>query len=206
MDVQKLKNRDYVFVIDKSGSMIDNDTPTGQSRWDYAKETTLAIAHKLAEFDPDGITVIPFNGTFNIYENATPARVKEIFTENEPIGSTILAPVLNHVFNDYKTRKSFGKTKANGEILIVVTDGQPADEMLVQQKIIEFGNTLDNADDEYGISFLQIGKDASATAFLKRLDDELTSKGAKHDIVDTKTCEDLEHVSLVEAITAALND
>lgn len=60
MDVNKLMNRDYVLVIDKSGSMSETDCPAGKSRWDYAKESTLAISQKLAEFDPDGISIYTF--------------------------------------------------------------------------------------------------------------------------------------------------
>lgn len=57
-----------------------------------------------------------------------------------------------------------------------------------------------------GISFLQVGKDSGAHAFLKRLDDDLVKQGAKHDIVDTKTMEELETIGLTEALIAALND
>jgi hypothetical protein len=87
-----------------------------------------------------------------------------------------------------------------------VTDGQPADEKEVAAEIVKFANQLDNGDAEYGIQFLQVGKDAGASAFLKKLDDSLTSQGAKHDIVDTKTMEELESIGLTEALLAALND
>lgn len=33
MDLEKLKNRDYVLMIDKSGSMSTPDAPNGWSRW-----------------------------------------------------------------------------------------------------------------------------------------------------------------------------
>lgn len=81
-NLDQLKNRDYVLVLDKSGSMETKDTPTGQSRWDYAKESTMAVATKIAEYDPDGITVIPFAGSFKVYDNVTPATVQNIFSEN----------------------------------------------------------------------------------------------------------------------------
>lgn len=204
--MQKLANRDYVLVLDKSGSMEEKDTPSGQTRWAYAKESVMAITNKISELDPDGITVIPFAGSFRVHENATPGNVKAILDEHSPMGATVLAPVLKAVFADYNKRKAAGQTKANGEMLLVVTDGQPADEGDVAKAIVAFGNGLANADDEYGISFLQIGKDPSATRFLKKLDDDLTSMGAKYDIVDTKTIEEVEQVGLTEALIAALND
>lgn len=203
---EKLQNRDYVLVLDKSGSMGEKDTPSGKSRWDYAKESTLAIANKVADFDPDGITLVPFAGTFKVYENTTPDKVKDVFAENEPMGGTVLAPVLKAIFTSYNTRKKAGSTKANGELLIVITDGAPTDEAQVAKEIVTFGNGLDGGDDEYGIQFLQVGKDPSAAAFLKKLDDDLGKQGAKHDIVDTKTMEDLENIGLTEALMAALND
>lgn len=206
MPVSTLANRDYVLVLDKSGSMAEKDCPGGKSRWESAKESTLAIANKVAEYDPDGITVIPFAGSHKIYENTTPAKVKDIFNENEPMGGTTLGPVLKAVFTSYQSRKKAGTTKPNGEILIVVTDGQPTDEAQVAREIVAFGNTLDNADAEYGIQFLQVGKDQAAATFLKKLDDDLVKQGAKHDIVDTKTMEELETIGLTEALLAALND
>lgn len=206
MDATNLQNRDYVLLLDKSGSMGTKDTPNGKSRWDYARESTEAIASKVAEYDPDGITVTTFSGTFKTYENTSPEKVANIFKENSPMGGTVLAPVLKAAFDSYLKRKAAGQTKANGEILLVVTDGQPEDEAAVAKAIVEFGNKLDNGDAEYGISFIQVGKDAEATKFLKKLDDDLTAQGAKHDIVDTKTMDEVEAIGLTETLVAALND
>lgn len=207
MNQENLKNRDYVLVLDKSGSMASADTKSGKSRWSYAQESTLAIANKLNEYDPDGITVVPFSSAFKVYENTTPSVVANIFAENEPMGGTVLAPVLNDRFNDYLARKAAGKTKANGEIMLIITDGEPADEADVIKAIVQFGNKLNTGDEEYGISFVQVGKDSGATAFLKRLDDDLVSKyGAKFDIVDTKTIDEVETLGLTETLIAALND
>lgn len=203
---EKLANRDYVLVIDKSGSMTATDTPSKQSRWNAAKESTIAIAKKLNEYDPDGITVIVFAGSFKTYKNVTEAKVVDIFSENEPMGSTILAPVLKSVFNDFLATKKAGNVKANGEMLVVVTDGAPSDEAEVAKEIVAFTKKLDNGDGEYGIAMLQVGRDADATRFLKKLDDDLTSQGATFDIVDTKTMDEIETVGLTETLIAALED
>lgn len=206
-NLEALKNRDYVLVIDRSGSMSATDTPSGKTRFKECEESTLAIASKLNELDPDGITLIAFGSAFKKYENTTPEKVANVFKENEPMGSTNLSPVLKDVFSDYNKRKSAGNTKANGEMLIIVTDGQPNDESEVMKEIVKFGNTLGNADEEYGISFIQIGRDQEATNFLKRLDDDLVSKhGAKHDIVDAKSFTEMETLGLTETLIAALND
>lgn len=205
-NLDALKDRDFVLVVDKSGSMTASDTPTGQSRWDYAKESTFAIAQKIQQFDPDGIKLIPFAGSFKTYDGVTAEKVDNVWREHEPMGGTILAPVLKSVFQDYLSRKKAGNVKTNGEMLVVMTDGEPQDKDAVAKEIVNFTKSLDNGDGEYGIAFIQVGKDVQASRFLKKLDDDLTSQGAKFDIVDTKTMEELETVGLTDALIAALND
>jgi hypothetical protein len=56
-----LEDRDYTLIIDKSGSMSTKDQIGGRSRWDVMQESTLALAAKCEEFDPDGITVYTFS-------------------------------------------------------------------------------------------------------------------------------------------------
>ena len=202
----KLENRDYVLVIDKSGSMSDTDTPTGQSRWNYAKESAFAIAKKCQTLDPDGITLIAFNSSFKTYENTTDGKIKDIFSENDPMGGTTLAPVLKSVFDNYLSQKKAGTSKANGVLMMVITDGQPQDENEVAKNIVSFTKQLESGDDEFGISFIQVGKDPSATKFLKKLDDDLTAQGAKFDIVDTKTMDEVATIGLTETLMAALED
>ena len=112
-DEARLKNRDYYVVIDKSGSMEERDTPTGVSRWQYCQESTNAIAKKLNEYDPDGITVVPFSSSHKWYPNTTPETVKNVFAENSPMGGTNLAPALQACFDDYLANKKAGKLKCS---------------------------------------------------------------------------------------------
>lgn len=51
-----IENRDYTLIVDKSGSMSTADQPGGKTRWSAAQESTLALARKCEQFDPDGIT------------------------------------------------------------------------------------------------------------------------------------------------------
>lgn len=204
MDIEKLKQRDYYLLIDKSGSMEERDC-NGKSRWESCQESTIAIANKVNEFDPDGITIIPFAATFKTYENTTPSLVKNIFRENSPMGGTVLAPPMKSVFSEYLKQKKSNATKANGSLMIVVTDGCPQDEEDVAHAIIDFTKKLDNRE-EFGISFIQVGKDSHAASYLKRLDSHLESEGSKLDIVNTKTMDELESVGLTEALIAALTE
>ena len=200
-----LENRDYTLIIDKSGSMATPDQKGGRSRWVAAQESTLALASKCEQFDPDGITIYLFSGKFKRYDNVTSAKVTQIFTENDPSGTTDLAGVLKNATDDYLQRKAAGQTKPNGETILVVTDGEPDDRKAVMKVIIEASRRLDR-DEELAISFIQVGNDAQATRFLKILDDELQSAGAKFDICDTITMDDMEDMSLSEVLLNAIND
>ncbi|GAX41709.1 von Willebrand factor type A [Tolypothrix sp. NIES-4075] len=200
-----LDNRDYTLIIDKSGSMATPDQKGSKTRWATAQESTFALASKCEQFDPDGITLYVFSGRFKRYENVTASKVTQIFTENDPSGTTDLAGVLKHALDNYFQRKSSGQTKLNGETILVITDGEPDDRKAVMKVIIEASRQMDR-DEELAISFIQVGTDAQATRFLKVLDDELQSAGAKFDICDTITMEDMEDMSLSEVLLNAIND
>ena len=200
-----LQGRDYTLIIDKSGSMSTPDQRGGRSRWQESQEATLALARKCDEFDPDGITIYLFSGRFKRYDNVTASKVEQIFQENDPMGSTNLAGVLEDALNSYFQRKAAGQTKPNGETILVVTDGEPDDRKGVMRVIIDASRKMDR-DEELAISFIQVGADVQATRFLKALDDELQGVGAKFDIVDTVTVEDMENTTLAEILAAAIGD
>ncbi len=200
-----LEARDYTLIIDKSGSMSTPEQATGRSRWDTAQESTLALARKCEQFDPDGITVYLFSGKFKRYENVTSSKVAQIFQENDPSGTTNLAAVLQDATSNYLKRKAGGQTKANGETILVITDGEPDDRRAVMKVIIDTSRQMER-DEELAISFIQVGNDQTATRFLKALDDELQGAGAKFDIVDTVTLDDMEGMTLTEVLLNAIAD
>lgn len=200
-----LENRDYTLIIDKSGSMATPDQKGGRTRWVAAQESTFALASKCEQLDPDGITIYVFSGRFKRYENVTSSTVPKIFQENEPSGTTDLASVLQHATDNYFQRKNSGQTQPNGETILVVTDGEPDDRKAVMRVIIEASRRMER-DEELAISFIQVGTDAQASRFLKVLDDELQGAGAKFDICDTITMEDMEDLSLSEVLLNAIND
>jgi Mg-chelatase subunit ChlD len=200
-----IEQRDYTLIIDKSGSMATRDQLGNKSRWETMQESSLALASKCEEFDPDGITVYLFSGRFKRYDNVTANKVTQVFKENEPSGRTDLASVLQDATSNYFQRKAAGQTKPNGETILVVTDGEPDDRKAVMKVIIEASRRMER-DEELAISFIQVGTDAQATKFLKLLDDELQSAGAKFDIVDTVTMDDMEDMTLTEVLLNAITD
>jgi Mg-chelatase subunit ChlD len=200
-----LENRDYTLMIDKSSSMATSDTPDGKTRWEIAQESTVALAKKCEEIDPDGITVYLFSGRFRRYDNVTSEKVSRIYTENEPMGRTDLASVLEDGLENFFQRKAANQTKANGETFIIITDGEPTDRKALIRLIIEASQKIDR-DEELAISLIQVGHDKKATAFLKALDDQLQSAGAKFDIVNTVTIEDMQGMSLTDILLNAITD
>lgn len=200
-----LQDRDYTVIIDRSGSMANNDMPGGKTRWAVARESTFAVAAKCAEFDPDGITLYLFNNRPKRFENTSAQKVLQLFDEYEPAGGTNLAGVLDDALGNYFQRRAAGQARPQGEIFVVVTDGEPDDQRAVMKVIIEASKKLGRAD-EVGISFLQVGGDAGATRFLKALDDELTRAGAKYDIVDTMTLDEMSDRPLKDVLLGALFD
>ncbi|AFZ24672.1 uncharacterized protein with a von Willebrand factor type A (vWA) domain [Cylindrospermum stagnale PCC 7417] len=200
-----MSDRDYTLIIDKSGSMSTPDQAGGRSRWEIAQESTIALARKCEQFDPDGITVYLFSGRFKRYENVTTAKVAQIFQENDPAGTTNLAGVLQDAVNNFFQRKASGQTKPNGETILVITDGEPDDRKAVFEVIIQATRQMER-DEELAISIIQVGSDAQATKFLKALDDQLQGVGAKFDICDTITLDDLEDMSLADVLMNAITD
>lgn len=200
-----VQNRDYTLIIDKSGSMSIPDQRGGRTRWQEAQESTMAVARKCEQFDPDGITVYLFSGRFKRYDNVTADKVAQIFLENDPMGRTDLAGVLEDALNNYFQRKASGQTKPEGETILVVTDGEPDDRKAVMKAIVEASRKMDR-DEELAISLIQVGNDAQATRFLKALDDDMQGVGAKFDIVDTVTLDRMEELTLAEVLLNAIED
>lgn len=178
---------------------MTKDCPNGKSRWDYCQESTFALASKCDTLDENGIDVYMFSGNYKTYNNVHADMVAKLFKENEPSGGTYLAPVLKDIFNKYFAKKE------NPITVVVVTDGEPADQNEIVREIIAATKKMDQ-DEQIGIQFVQIGKDPDAAKYLKRLDDNLTSEGAKFDIVDTVTMEEQENLTLTEILERAVND
>lgn len=199
-DLAKLSEYDYVAVIDASGSMGTEDAPGNRSRWQYMQETAEVLCRDLCKLDADGIGLVVFNGTeggVQSWDGVTPDKVTEIFNTRSPRSSTPLAEALTAAL------KLAGKSDKK-DFIIVFTDGVPDDKAAVE-KVIREASNRQATDDALTILFVQVGKDTAATQYLQKLDDDL--KGAKFDIVDTKTIAEAEKfATTAELIINAIND
>lgn len=202
--VSKLAKYDIIVAIDRSGSM-GQPGKSGKSKWEEAQEGTEALVRKAITIDADGVTLCLFNGTDTLkeFKNVKDAAVvTQIFKENEPASGTPTDVVLNKYLGEYLAAKKAG-SNPKPFVLAIVTDGEPNDRTKTKNAIINFTKEME-ADEEAGISFIQIGNDAGITAFLQDMDDNLTNEGAKFDIVDTKHSDNID--SYVTALEAALED
>ncbi len=131
------------------------------------------------------------------YASQSAADIARVFKDNEPYGGTPLAEGLTASLQLLSgTRKK--------KFIWVFTDGVPNNQQAAAQVIINQANSQ-ATDDECTILFVQVGADASATTYLRKLDDEL--KDAKFDIVDAKTAaEAAAFKSTMDLILHAIDD
>jgi Mg-chelatase subunit ChlD len=182
--------RDYVLIIDRSGSM------EGTS-WEEAKKSVEFFAESICDFDPDGITLIMFDHEVIKFDNVKDASfIRRTFSEVQPRGTTDLAKALDAAFLEH-----FGGTRGATTIL-VITDGCPDSEPEVERVIQKAANSI-TSDEELSISFVQIGDDEEARRFLKFLDDDLD---ANFDVVDVVFPKDLQEMSFADVIRKSMCD
>lgn len=190
------KGDNFIFAVDVSASMQATDCPGGVSRIEYLKEKVIAFTGEASKWDDDGIDVLTFGHTINHFPNITAEAAKTTIAglkANE--GMTDTAAVIKKAYALHKAG-NYPQT-----VLFVATDGEPADRAAVMNVIRDISNELLD-EHAFAISFLTVGNVApDLRAFLTALDDDL--KGAKFDIVDVKT---LEEVDFMSAFVGALHD
>lgn len=197
---RQIEDADYAFVIDKSGSMMMTDMRGGQTRWNAVAESVYAIAAHVFRLDPDGLDIWVFSGHHKLYPNVRPEKVHQVFQENLPYGPTNLTDVLQAAVDRYFAKRDAGQVKKNGEVLIVVTDGQPDDKNGVTRVITNTVSKL-RPEDNLAIQFVQVGKDRDASQFLRYLDTQLVvNHQAWRDIVGTIKVEEIEKHGLQQVL------
>lgn len=185
---------DFIFLLDVSGSMAATDTPTGQSRYDFAKEKALSFCNEAAKIDTDGISIFRFGHQITKFSDITPDKIESAFNGGPTEMATETAKAIQAAWDEHVERKN------EQTFVLIVTDGEPTSRDAVKKVIIDITHKVKD-EREFNISFLQVGNDPKVAAFLSAIDDDL--KGAKYDIVD---CKRLEEVTFMAAVAGAMND
>lgn len=195
--LSQLSEYDFIVAVDASGSMGTEDMK-GRSRWAYMQETAESFVRDMGKIDSDGIGLVVFSGSnIESFDGVTVDKVSEVFKNRSPRGGTPLAEALTVAL------KLAGKSDKK-DFIIVFTDGVPDDKDAAMRVIREASNKQET-DDALTILFVQVGYDADAGRFLKKLDDDLT--GCKFDIVDAKTIDEAEKfATTADLIIEAIND
>ncbi len=189
-------SRDYTIIVDASGSMF----PT---RWEQAKKALEYLAPAACKCDPDGITLFFFSTSFNEIGNVkTSEDVMKHFnnSKNQFRSSTDLAKVLNSAL------KPDSVPRKKPETILVITDGEPDNRTNVETAIIDATKKYMESDNDLSITIVQVGDDQTAMKWLQQLDDGLTKKGAKYDIVDILTAEELAKHDFAAIVAKSLSD
>lgn len=230
----KLKKRDLSkydleVLIDTSGSMDAKDTPSGLSRLNDSKKMVGLLIQEMSVIDDDGITVGCFDTTIHdVYENTTDATAQKVLAKASATGAGTYHDIALKARIDAYFARRFGTpgtkgglfskgtpaTPANPNckpvIIVVITDGQPSNsQSAVENVIIEATKRLTKEGltrDALGISFIQTGRDAGAKAFLEKLNNGLTQRGATMDIVNCITIDDAVGLSTTQILEKALDD
>jgi hypothetical protein len=200
MDISLLQNRDYTIVIAKTASTA-KEPPGYEHWWQDAYESIINLVRACQKFDPDGVTLYVAcrdqENCFQQYKYVMPEQLREIVEAHYPPHQLDLLGVLKNALNDYFVRKAAKQTKPNGEIIIVLIDGEPSHRTGIAKTIVEFTEKLESGT-EVGIGFVQIGEDLLARGFLRALDEDLKLVGARFDIVNTKAIEHIQQSSTVQ--------
>ena len=200
--------RDYTLLVDASGSMDIRDAYKGLSRWEEAREAVGTFAVKCAELDPDGLDLYFFADGYKQHKNLTNvSKVSRLFNRRSPGGTTNLVDPLDAAIENYfrKRAKAAKRMEFYAETILIIGDGRPNSVHGVEDVIVQATKRLDNGE-ELALNFIQVGQDSGATRFLKSLDDDLESRGAKFDIVDTKTAAEIELIGVEKALLDAIVD
>lgn len=206
-----LEDRDYTVIVGKTAPSVTITPPGFGDRWNAAHDAIIALTQRCEALDPDGITIYISSkdypqGAFKPYRQVNSEQLGQIFNENYPPEALNLLEGLQAALDDYFARKAGNQTKPNGEIIVVLIDGEPSDRMAIVKTIVDATQKMDS-DQELGIGFAQIGDDIIARGFLESLDENLRqSAGAQFDIVTTRPLEEIQPHTLTDFLLDVIRD
>ena len=190
--------RQYVIIVDKSGSMAFPDGFMG-TRWKSVEKGVVQMVDKIFEYDIDhSVPLFLFDSvTTFVGECTDSSQVTSVFKEFHPGNTTNLSDALSKALEKYAGKKRVNFEVVPGTTIIVLLDGGADDPDEVKTVIAKYADPANGFVDNHeqlAISFIQIGDDVGATTFLKDLDDNMKPL----DIVDTIKDDDLFKIGGVD--------
>lgn len=202
--VKELANFDLELIVDQSQSMKRRDCPGGASRWEWCGMQLSNLSNQLSAHSPRGFTLTTFASEFQSYPNATEGDVQRLFGYAQLASGTRLSRPLGARLGHY-----FANRTANSKplLIVVITDGAPTpaqDGVLVAGNLISASRQITRPG-EVNVVFFQIGGgDPFGRIFLNQMDHSLVRAGAKHDIVQTVSFEQLQRQGLTNSLVNAI--
>jgi hypothetical protein len=184
-----LKKLDWILVIDHSGSTSTGSTRIEGTLYDEMREAAVNAAICAGKYDDDGITVIHFSSHASVRDGVKADAVRDVFKEYKPGGNTMLGIALE---------QAVAKAKASTKevVVLVFTDGAASDPQHVMDVINGAGKDLGRP--RIGFCFVQVGNDSDASAFLNRLDNDLSV-----DVCATFTADQADGLQVEQLVQAA---
>jgi hypothetical protein len=202
--MQQLAHYNFQIIMDRSLSMQARDCPLQLSRWDWCGAQAAQIAKGLEPFVSNGLTLIPFNHGFDIYENATPHNIIDVFNDHGfKLGTYLYEPLANRFDEFFKNTDP----KRKPLLLVVITDGEPwpnPQPEMVKAELVNASQRMTNPD-ELIVVFLQIGdNDKHGRDYLVDLGGNLMGQGGKFQYIHTRTFDELKQTGLANAIVSTV--
>lgn len=191
------------LFVDKSLSMQAADCPNHMSRWAWCGMQAQDMASRLTPFLPQGVNITTFASNYNVYENASPQAIGQIFnTERLQWGTLPAEPLTNRIAKYFSARQPGCKPL----LIAMITDGAPApppaDENTV--KALTWAANNMNNPGEITVVIFRIGNESGGLQFLRNLPQALQRHGARYDIVRVVDFNRLTQTGLAEALVEAL--
>ncbi len=187
-----------VLLIDHSGSMNGGlgIGPYDLSRWAWCRNQISDFSRFCGDKLRGGITLIPFNDSFEVHEHASEKDVEDVFSTIVPGGETDICTPLAAAIEAHLAEPDH----ENKPVLIVVlTDGLPNQGGSLDKLIAQATSALRNHN-EMSITFLTVGQAPEGDELIERLDNDLINRGANDDIVSSMRFADLLQTGLKNAL------
>ena len=202
-----------VTTTSTGNSTSTSSSTTPPTRWEKALVAMNGIVAQVSTIDPDGVDVVCFGGggdnnnkSCEIYRNIKDTKgLDGMVTQQEPSGACHMGAAMDTVLQEAFAR-GFAEQQRPCSIL-VLTAGQPDDATALTTVLQEATQKVAGLPrlphpkqksktlSPLTITFVQVGDDNDAEAYLRHLDDNLTTEqndGTTVDIVDTIKDEELQ--------------